>query len=984
MLSQFKDRVARRNKHNNTAATTTTTTNSLQPSPAPSNRLTKPRTSQLSKSPSPVFSLDSPLPESPAYSDLSATSRQHIKEWMLTPNDKDIEVSSPIPDKDLEADLPTEPRGRMSFVLSRSNSKTNSRANSKQRNSKTTSRSNSLSCFLGRRSSSNTNSSLDSRGHVLSGSQVDVEAAIRLLQEVKKSASPEDLAAIREALEPTTEAAPPTSSSGVSRRTSGVNSSLSSLMRRRSLVQTPGVATRSSPVDNHRRTWNSWRAPQLSAEQEAKWRPPPKQPSTDNLAALDLAEDARAQTPGSMDYSHLGTYKPGTLMVTNGPPSPAASSVHISRHNASMDEDNDYFATGGGDVAPTRTAPSRGHARTQSANAPEAAYPSPPSRPQRRSMVETTTVLSDSNRVFTSSQRPPPIDTSMRNAAAFAQEYQAYIPPSPFGNPVEFHTEADDSHADIYEEKQVCEEPECGQELHSNVFELAANGSEALYDGAGAHAKLSEQLIYGPRGRPAPRTTDSGYSSLGSLRRVATESPQGDAAALATTSVGSPHAMFSNSRQQTNSFELPIQGPRAGEVEQSLLATAPAQKVHARPAPLVIPTADSISDAILSPQSATQADSPRTQKRLQRRRPSQPAPPVVQSCQPVHDMSIPKVPDDVRVKFTRRLSSSPGMECLTQTYPTKEHELAGGPLDDAAAVSSSPTSTAPSPPIDFERPPTPPVQTRRRSRSLFHRRSVAEKMDRDEELPSPAVLDLGTIAAALGASPYDSAMMNAPKRESVALPTHPHQLGQLTRPKSIARMSSNAAAELARLRSKDRAMGEAEMARDQHYRKPRGDAGEAKAARRRPRSFYFDEAPPPVPAIDVSRFPGLQVAPVKQEREQSTQAQAQAQAQSGVDWEAHSQLWRQRRKSIGEGLRNHERPQAPQFKARPVSHIGSEAAAWGRYSGGLEYEYAGRGYGVGGSAGTRQVHSFAGAKSQHWKQDYGVDLSDVPVILQRV
>jgi hypothetical protein len=256
-------------------------------------------------------------------------------------------------------------------------------------------------------------------------------------------------------------------------------------------------------------------------------------------------------------------------------------------------------------------------------------------------------------------------------------------------------------------------------------------------------------------------------------------------------------------------------------------------------------------------------------------------------------------------------------------------------------------------------------------------------MAAEEELPSPEVLDLGKIAAVLGASPYDPAMMNTAKREAVALPTHPHQLGQLTRPKSIARMSSNAAAELARLRSKDRAMGESEMARDQHHRKPRGDAGEARAARRRLHDFYFDEAPPPVPAIDTSRFPGLQVA--QPQPQPQAELEAAPVAQSSIDWDAHSRHWRQRRKSIGEGLREHAQPQAPQFKARPMSYMGgNEAAGWGRYSGGLEYEYAGRGYGVGGSAGTRQMDSYASVKSQHWKQDYGVDLSDVPVILQRV
>jgi hypothetical protein len=59
-------------------------------------------------------------------------------------------------------------------------------------------------------------------------------------------------------------------------------------------------------------------------------------------------------------------------------------------------------------------------------------------------------------------------------------------------------------------------------------------------------------------------------------------------------------------------------------------------------------------------------------------------------------------------------------------------------------------------------------------------------------------------------------------------------------------------------------------------------------------------------------------------------------------------------------------------------------AAWGRYSGGLAYDYEGRDAGVGGSAGTRSLHSAASSKSMQWRYQYGVDLSDVPIMVQRV
>jgi hypothetical protein len=56
-----------------------------------------------------------------------------------------------------------------------------------------------------------------------------------------------------------------------------------------------------------------------------------------------------------------------------------------------------------------------------------------------------------------------------------------------------------------------------------------------------------------------------------------------------------------------------------------------------------------------------------------------------------------------------------------------------------------------------------------------------------------------------------------------------------------------------------------------------------------------------------------------------------------------------------------------------------------RFAGGLAYGYE-PGYGLGGSAGTRNVGGLAGGgrKSVGSRVDYGLDFSDVPVFLRRV
>jgi hypothetical protein len=88
-------------------------------------------------------------------------------------------------DEDAIGELAPRARGRPMSVVSRSNSRTNSRSNS-------------LSCFGSRHGSSTKLTELHgSKTSMVSNTQVDLDAAIRLLQEVKRNASPEDLAALR-------------------------------------------------------------------------------------------------------------------------------------------------------------------------------------------------------------------------------------------------------------------------------------------------------------------------------------------------------------------------------------------------------------------------------------------------------------------------------------------------------------------------------------------------------------------------------------------------------------------------------------------------------------------------------------------------------------------------------------------------------------------------------------------------------------------
>ena len=131
--------------------------------------------------------------------------------------------------------------------------------------------------------------------------------------------------------------------------------SAAAVIRRRSLA-TPGLATRKV---SH--------VAQIENPDQSFPKSPLYQPEILDASPLSRLEDLkgvkrspaiagngpghppRSETPGDLDYSHLGTYKLGSLMVTNGPPnSPKTAIVErrqpiLVRANAESRTDDEYF-----------------------------------------------------------------------------------------------------------------------------------------------------------------------------------------------------------------------------------------------------------------------------------------------------------------------------------------------------------------------------------------------------------------------------------------------------------------------------------------------------------------------------------------------------------------------------------------------------------------------------------------------------------------
>lgn len=159
-------------------------------------------------------------------------------------------------------------------------------------------------------------------------SKIDVEQAIHLLQELRKTASPQELVALHKALLPTRDSFVPSPTVPIKEEEEPNESSVP-IIRHRSLLP-PGLATRASPDEDllrrqedvpiFKKLKKKSKRDLQSALREAT--------SHSDLAALDLANETvnpRATTPSDTGETPLGVYRYGTLRVTNGAASPVPS-----------------------------------------------------------------------------------------------------------------------------------------------------------------------------------------------------------------------------------------------------------------------------------------------------------------------------------------------------------------------------------------------------------------------------------------------------------------------------------------------------------------------------------------------------------------------------------------------------------------------------------------------------------------------------------
>lgn len=420
-----------------------------------------------------------------------------------------------------------------------------------------------------------------------------------------------------------------------------------------------------------------------------------------------------------------------------------------------------------------------------------------------------------------------------------------------------------------------------------------------------------------------------------------------------------------------------------------------------------------------------------TQRKLKKGRPlSQPLPVeriTVQGYQELSQSHIPPVPAGVAAKLAQRQRSFPSLE---HTFPSLQHTNLKDESTDIPPVSIP--IRFPSPTNTFEEATS---QVKRQSRSTHfksfgnrdrlsntqyfsvdwirskRRRSGDSVSSEDDFLEMFG--DLGTVTDTLGGNPYDiarSTLAGTPRPSDQQTWTRFRDANNDFSREKATGMDEEAAARFARSRSKTRSQGQLRSRTSSNS--SFDDRGGIPGKTLRPKSLMIDA--PPVPAlpstggfeagekglgklksehpisVPLRTPPAIVVSEVPDGR--NSVDDRPTISKQDKSWEEYRRTWIQRRRSAAEGLLSHgptfpsteavSGPGAKKARGKDVTAQPSFEYLAGRYTGGLAYGYE-PGYGVGGSAGTRNTKTGASRKSVDVSRGFGVDLSDVPVFIAK-
>ncbi|KAI9845700.1 MAG: hypothetical protein M1838_001563 [Thelocarpon superellum] len=327
------------------------------------------------------------------------------------------------------------------------------------------------------------------------------------------------------------------------------------------------------------------------------------------------------------------------------------------------------------------------------------------------------------------------------------------------------------------------------------------------------------------------------------------------------------------------------------------------------------------------PEEETPRPAPR---RLQKNRPRSMPPPKMshRNDNQDDDMSkmdlpdqVPPVPTNVAASLAKRLRKFPTLE---HTYPSLQH------TNSKESLRSLSTFAWHGPfewethgkDLGSEREGSAPP----RARNPINRFS-SERRSNTQPPPSENryITSFGTVTETIGPGPYDQAMRDTginPRRSAEDVDIHPHQIGGISRSRTMVGMDEESAAALAREKSRDRGRG-ASRPKSAHDCQANNDGSVKLSRSARPQSMIATAPPiPDLPATTVSKerarrvdrqqktppptslsspVPDQTLAAVQLKNDRSSEDSAPHAIHQS--WESFGILWRERRKSASAGLK---------------------------------------------------------------------------------
>ncbi|KAF2405561.1 hypothetical protein EJ06DRAFT_526083 [Trichodelitschia bisporula] len=719
---------------------------------------------------------------------------------------------------------------------------------------------------------------------------VTLETAVAILAELRKTATPDDLAALHTALLP--EGFP---EQATSRTHASVESTLATaaVIRRTSLAM-PGIASRRTGPNRSSQTPSQvFHGP--SASQSA-WKPEMicASPLTKLIRLDGESESApRAETPGDMEYSHLGPLKIGSLIVTNGPASPTLSVISRAAtpkpSKADLHSDGDYFTL---DTRSPRNTERGAVVSATPYSSPQVGlpFPVPPlprspggqgsrarsGSPLRRQLrLDTESILSRDSGYDLSSESTP-IEENFDHIKAFmaheahsesphiaarhtplsasflASQYMAEIPSSPFES---------STHRQSMPNLRRTFSYEVGDEIDEGVGSVGYSRSAALGILVGRDEEVPYPPLHGPfEGswkRPVQPKSDSGYSSLADH---ASDFAVNFGTPLSQTKSVEEDEVRKYSRYSTDSAGF-VQ-LRTTHVRSLAIAEDVAAQMQLGPSEDILNSPDlsvkspshdpaSPTMSVMSSVKSSTVASPTekaslAQKKLQKRRPmSVQVTSTMRDQRPLEGSHIPTIPPALLSRLSSRLAANPSMEHLAHTYENTSGSASKGSSDSLGRKVS--TSIPATYFHEVESSSKSKAQGKyfgrvqhSRSRSMWASppRNTVSSMD---GVAAPMrIADFGDIAKSLGASPYDITFSTLPRKSSTSVPRHPYQMGASEACAAPTKgMDSAAASKLALWKSRERASADAANPRTFYEPSQVPERSRAQASLPRPKSTHF-------------------------------------------------------------------------------------------------------------------------------------------------